>query len=352
MDGQQKFYWDIRVTTLFKIASVGLLFLFFYIVRDIIAIIFASLILAAVIDPIADWCEKRHIPRALGVLAIYAVLLGIVIMVAILLVPPLLGQMSEFASSLTNLFSRFFEQIASLKEFGERYGVLDNIERGLSALESGFTRAAGSVFSTISGAIGSMVSLIVFLVISFYLVVEEGALKQMARVIAPEQHHLFLSQLLVKMQLKIGAWLRGQIFLSLIVGLMAYIGLLILGVPYALVLGLLAGLLEFIPYIGPILSAIPAVLLAFSISPFKAGLVLALYFVIQQVENNILVPKVMQKAVGINPVISVIAVLIGARLAGIMGVLFAIPVITALDILASELFPNKYRGMTNKEAFK
>ncbi len=343
----QKNHFDIRTVTLFKIAAVALLFWFFYIIRDIIAVFFASLILAAVIDPIADWCEKRHIPRSLGVLAIYALLLGVLAGVAILLVPPLMAQMSEFIESLTKLFARFLDEVYSVKQFAEQYGLLDNIERGLNAIESSFSRAAGGIFNTISGVINGMVTLIVFLVFSFYLVVEEGALKRMVKSVAPEKYHAFLAQLLSRVQTKVGSWLRGQIFLSLIVGIMAYIGLLILGVNYALVLGLLAGILEFIPYIGPILSAFPAVLLAFSISPLKAALVIILYFVIHQTENNILVPKVMQKAVGLNPVISVIAVLIGARLAGIMGILFAIPVVTALDVLISELFPQKYHGITN-----
>lgn len=349
MEEQQKRYLDVKVATLFKLAGIMLLFWFLYIIRDIIAVLFASLILAAVIDPWADWCESKRIPRALGVLTIYIGILGVLALVITLLIPPLFDQMREFITRLAGLFERALGEVGTIRSFGERYGILENIERGIAALESGLTRAAGGIFSTISGVISGAVSVIVFLVISFYLIVEEGALKRMARALAPEQHHVFLSQLLGKIQKKVGAWLRGQMFLSLIVGLMAYIGLLILGVEYALILALLAGLLEFIPYIGPIISAVPAILLAFSVSPLKAALVLILYFVIQQVENNILVPKVMQKAVGINPVISVIAVLVGARLAGVVGVLFAIPVVTAIDVFLSELFPAKYHGMGSKE---
>lgn len=349
MEENQKRYLDIQVATLFKLAGVMLLFWFLFIIRDIIAVLFASLILAAVIDPLADWCESKRIPRALGVLTIYIGLLGALALVITLLIPPLFDQMREFVTSFAGLLEKILGEVGTIRSFGERYGILENIERGISAFESGLTRAAGGLFSTIGGVISGVASVIVFLVISFYLVVEEGALKRMARALAPEQHHVFLFQLLSKIQKKVGSWLRGQLFLSLIVGLMAYIGLLILGVPYALVLGLLAGLLEFIPYIGPIISAIPAILLAFSISPLKATLVVILYFVIQQVENNILVPKVMQKAVGINPVISVIAVLVGARLAGVVGVLFAIPVVTAIDVFLREMFPAKYHGMGERD---
>lgn len=347
MDISQKQGINISITTLFKIAGVLVLFWFFYIIRDIIALLFASMIVAAVIDPLADWCEKRHIPRTISVLSIYGMLSGILIVAVVLLIPPLVAQTGEFVSSLTRLVSKIIDQLAIVKDFGERYGVLDNVERGITALETGFTKTVGNVFATITDALSGFVSVIMFLVISFYLVVEEGALKRMVKIIAPVEYHVFLSNLFIKIQLKVGSWLRGQLILSMIIGLMVYIGLLILGVNYALVLALLAGLLEFIPYIGPILAAIPAILLAFSISPLKAGMVLILYFIIQQVENNVLVPKVMQKAVGLNPVVSVVAILVGARLGGIVGILFAIPTVTAVDVLLSELFPQKYRGMTN-----
>src|SRR3989344_6966184 len=129
MEGQQKTLINISTATLFKIAGVLILFWFFYIIRDIIAILFASLIAAAVIDPIADWCEKRRIPRTVGVLAIYSAMLGAFIAVVVLLVPPLASQMTEFISTLTRLLSKSVQQLATLREFGERYGVLDNIER-------------------------------------------------------------------------------------------------------------------------------------------------------------------------------------------------------------------------------
>ena len=127
-------------------------------------------------------------------------------------------------------------------------------------------------------------------------------------------------------------WLRGQLILVLIIGALSFIGLTILQVKYALVLAMIAGISELIPYVGPIIGAIPAVFLASSQSLFKAGLVIILYVVIQQLENQIIVPKVMQRSVGLSPLVIIIVMLIGARLAGVVGLLLAVPTATIATI--------------------
>jgi len=132
---------------------------------------------------------------------------------------------------------------------------------------------------------------------------------------------------------KLGAWLRGQIVLSLAIGVITWFVLTILGIPFALPLAILAGFLEIIPTIGPIIAAIPAVIVAFAISPFMGLVVMLAYVGIQVAENNILVPKIMQKAVGLNPVVILVAILIGANLMGIIGALLSIPLVSAAIII-------------------
>ena len=156
--------------------------------------------------------------------------------------------------------------------------------------------------------------------------------------IVPYKYHVFLSELINKIQKKISSWLKGQIVLSLLIGFFVFISMMTLGVKYALVLALLAFLGEFIPYLGPVLAALPAILVAFIDSPLKALFVFIIFVIIQQVENHILVPKIMQKAVGLNPLISILALLIGARLGGVMGVILAIPITTAIIVIISEIF--------------
>jgi predicted PurR-regulated permease PerM len=166
-------------------------------------------------------------------------------------------------------------------------------------------------------------------------------MKKLVWSVVPIRHQPYIMQLINRMQKKIGMWLRGQLILSLIIFALTYIGLLILGVKYALVLALIAGLTEFIPYLGPLLAAIPAVFLAFTQSPMLAVFVAVLYYVIQLTENNILVPKIMQKAVGLNPIVSIAVLLIGFQLAGVVGAILSIPVATAASVFFKDVLDGK-----------
>ncbi|MBI2420934.1 MAG: AI-2E family transporter, partial [Candidatus Levybacteria bacterium] len=134
-----------------------------------------------------------------------------------------------------------------------------------------------------------------------------------------------------------GAWLRGQVFLSFVIGFITWISLTVVGIEYALPLALLAGMLEVIPTLGPIIAAVPAVIVAFAVSPATAALVTVVYVIIQLAENNILVPKIMQKAVGLNPVAIIVAILIGGKVLGILGALLSIPFLSVLIIVYKQL---------------
>jgi predicted PurR-regulated permease PerM len=178
------------------------------------------------------------------------------------------------------------------------------------------------------------------------MVVEEKDLKGVARLLIPVRYQPYLFQVAGRMKEKMSAWLKGQLILCLIIGLAVFTGLSILGVKYALVLGLIAGFLEIIPYVGPWIAAIFAVFIALGQSPMLALFVLIMFAVIQWSENNLLVPKIMQKAVGLNPIISILAIITGAKIAGFLGVLFAIPIASALSIFLQDFF-NKDEEKTN-----
>ena len=205
------------------------------------------------------------------------------------------------------------------------------------SVQTALTKAVGGVFTTVVSIFGGVVSFVLILVLTFYLVVQEDGLKKVFKMLVPNHYQSFASGIFSKVQRKISAWLKGQLILSVVVGLMVYIGLSIIGVNYALVLGIFAALVELVPYVGPFLGGVVAVFFAFSQSTAKALFTVILFIIIQQLENNILVPKVMQRAVGLNPIISILALVIGVKLAGIVGALFAIPVATALDVVVREV---------------
>ncbi len=343
MNKKEKIVFDISIASILKVVVVLLALFFFYLIRDILVIFVVALILATLINPLADWFAKKRIPRALAVLLIYIVLIGLLVMVITILVPPLVEQSGQLIKKLSVYWDDLVGRISALKDLAVTRGFVSDTENGLSSIQTGLTKALGGIFSTLSGVFGGVVTTVLILVLTFYLVVEGDALKKFFKSISPERYRPHLIGLMTRAQHKIGLWLRGALTLGLIVGIFVYVGLTILGVKYALVLAILAGLLELLPYFGPPIAAIPAVFLAFSQAPTKGLLVLVLYVVIQQLENNILVPKVMQKAVGLNPVVSILSLGIGFKLASFLGALLAIPIATAISVFVTDFIALKRR---------
>lgn len=317
----------ISTGTILKVVAVLLILGFLWFIRDIVGLIIVSILLAALIDPFADWLQKRKVPRGISVLFIYFVLLVILSLAMVLIIPPLIEQMTALLTSF-GYADQVSAWVGQLRTFA--------VEQDFSNL-SEFSGAINQVFSTLSGFVGGIVGMVLVLVLTFYMVVEEQAARNFFKSIAPKKYEPHLAKLIAKMQHKIGAWLRGQIILGLIVGTASYIGLTILGVKYALVLAIIAGLFEIVPYIGPTVAAIPAVILAFIQAPLTGVLVLVLYVLIQQLENNVLVPKIMQKVTGLNPIISIVALLVGVKLAGIVGAILAVPVAAMVSVLLEDI---------------
>lgn len=332
---------NISSLTIVKIVLVLFLIYFFYLIKDILAILFVSLILASAIDPIIDWMQTKKLSRGLSVILIYAIILSVIFSVIILIIPPIVTETTELAGDFPRYFDKIISGFSAVKEYSAEHGFLDNLKTSLTAISANLQSTAGSIFTTVSGIFSGIFSFFLILVITFYMVVEENAMKKIIWSIAPAEHQLYIMRLINRMQVKIGLWLRGQLILSLIIFILIYIGLLIMGVEYALVLALIAGLTEFVPYLGPMIGAVPAVFLAFSQSPMLALFVAGLYYVVQLVENNILVPKIMQKAVGINPIVSIAVLMIGFKIGGIVGAIISIPVATAISVFIQDIFEHK-----------
>ena len=333
----------ISTGTFIKAALIVLLMGFLWYIHEIVIIFFASLLLAALIEPFADWFSKKNIPRALSVLIVYVVLLTVVILVFLGLTPIITEQFAQVTSN-ANSFSVEIEQtFAKLQTFSVQHGLSQDISKTIQGIEGAISQTSQSLFSTVKGFFGGLVTGLVILVLTFYMVAEGEKMQRYFKSLAPVEYQPYLSELMKKMQIKIGAWLRGQLFLGFVIGLVSYIGLSLLNVRYALLLAVIAGLFEMVPYVGPIFSAIPAVMIAFTQSPTLGLIVLGLYVIIQKIENHLLVPKVMQKATGLNPIVSIIALLIGVKLGGIPGAFFAIPVAMMLTVLVEDLFVQQNR---------
>ena len=332
---------DVSSLTLIKILCIILLLAALFYVRDVLMLLFVALVFASALNPAVDWLQKNKVPRTLAILLIYVLVLAVLFLSVFLIIAPITKEIND----LTQDFPVYWEKITanwhSFKNFSESHGVGQNIQDYLNYLKMNLGTATNKIFGVVSSLFGGLVYMVMILVMTFYIVLEDQAMKRTLRSVLPAQYQPYAMHLVNRMQDKIGLWLRGQLALSVIIFVMSFIGLSLLGVKYALVLAIFAGVTEIIPYLGPIISAVPTVFVAFTQSPILGLEVLILYVFIHQSENYLIVPKVMQKAVGLNPIVVLIAMLIGAQIAGIIGIILAVPVATALGVAIKDFFAHK-----------
>jgi len=330
----QKISIHISTLAIVKVVVAVLVLLTLYLVRDIILILIVCMVLASAMDPLVEWLYRRaRFPRGLSVILVYLFFLGLFAVIFYFLIPPMITQFSQLAGRFEGVKEDLAARSSSLVTVLDQLG----ITQSLSALGGSFNRFTGNLFQAAGGVFSGVIEVIEVLAITFYLISSENGMKNFIKSLVPFKHQAYAMGLMDKVQKKIGHWLLGQLILSTSIFLFTYIGLVLLGVKYALALALLAGLLEIVPYLGPILSAIPAIFVAFVQSPPLALFVLVLYIIIQQLENYILVPKIMGRTVGANPVVILIAVLVGFKIAGIIGMLLAVPVVSAVMVFLTDL---------------
>ncbi len=327
---------DISAGTIYRTIFIVLVLIFLYYVADILLIIFISFIIVSTISPLVDKLEKKKIPRSVSTVSIYAVALfgfGYLISLA---VPPLISQSRGLLEHLPQYWSNIAASSWAKHLFNvdETAGIPDKqifqvIGEKLS-FSQGFFSKAGSL----------LIRFIYFAVIfslSFYMTMQKDALKKGIKMLVPQKHKRYAVYLADRIQEKMGHWLQGQLVLNVVVGGLIYLALFLLGVPYALVLALIAGFLEFIPNIGPIIATIFATVVALTVSPLVAIMTVTVFIIIQQLENHFIVPLVMKKVVGLNPVVVITVILIGFKLGGPLGALMAVPITTALSVFIKDL---------------
>jgi len=327
----------ISAGTVLKVVAVLVGAYLLWLVRDILALVVVALFLAALIQPAADWGARFKIPRSFMVLFVYLVFFGIFAAVITLMVPTIIEQAIKVGGLLGQQWGAIQDGMDWARKITDQYGLAANLKTGLASVQAQATDAASRLLQILSGLFGGIAAFVLVLVMAFYLVTQEDKAVTIVQDWVAPKHRKFVLHLIEELQDKMGRWFIGQLILSLIIGVMYYVGLLIIGVDSALVLSLFGGLVEFIPYLGPILGGVPIVFVAFSESPLRGMLALGLLVLIQQLENHLIVPKVMQKTMGLNPLVSIVAMLTGLKLFGIVGGLLAIPLATALIVIIKEV---------------
>jgi predicted PurR-regulated permease PerM len=313
-----------------------------YHVRHVLLLIYISFLLAIGFSPVVRLIERqkvlpigtRRFPRWLAILVLYLMIIGAITGVGFLVVPPLVDQAQQLWKALPGMTDRAQEFLISKGLLDHRLTLREAVER---APVGGGTDAVGTVFGTLAGLVGGVFGFLTILILTFYLLVEADDLRNAMIRFFPPARRARVAKASRDITVKVSAWLAGQMVLGTIIGVTTAIGLWILGIPFFYVLALIAGIGELIPVVGPILSAIPALAVAASVSWNKVLFVLIFFVLQQQFENHILVPKVMERQVGVSPVTVILALLIGGNLLGITGALLAVPTAAILQVLFNEL---------------
>ncbi|HAI74234.1 MAG TPA: hypothetical protein DCS28_02475 [Candidatus Moranbacteria bacterium] len=334
---------EIKISTriIFEIIFILLAFWLLYLVLDVIALIFIAVIIVSAMDPLVDWLQKKKIPRAVAALGLFLALFLLVGLAVSFLVPPIVAQFQDFSQNFSQYFQAGEISLAHWKDFFQAKQINFNLQQIADNFSGALTDLSKNIFSTTVGVFSGIISTVVVFSLAFYMSVEEDGIRKFIISVFPDKYKNYAADLSFRIKDKIGKWMLGQLLLMFIIFAIDAVGLYLVGVPYALILGIFAGIMEIVPYVGPIISAIPGVALGFMISPTTGFLALLVYLISQQLENHVIVPQVMKKAVGLNPIATIIALLVGARLGGVMGAILSVPVATAISLFVNDLIEKK-----------
>lgn len=338
---------SITPGTIITAIVIGLLVWLLFVLKGLVLIVLTAVVVASAIEPGAHWFVKRRFPRVFAVLAVYAIFFGILFSIVYLFFPPLLQETRGFFSSLPQYINTvdvgniFSENIASPAAVS---GASSSITDSLFQLENIFTPTGEGAFRALSGIFGGVVSFLLIVVLSFYFAVEETGVDSFIDVVVPLSHKAYAIDLWKRSHQKIGLWMQGQLILSCIMGIFAFLWLTILGIQFSLVLAFIAAIAELIPIFGPIIAGVTAVAVAAATEPTSTILLVAGGFlVLHELEANLIYPLVVKKVVGVPPLLVIIALIAGGELFGFLGILLSVPIAATIQEFVSDIQKSKER---------
>lgn len=307
-----------------------------WLLRDLALLVLTAIIIASAIEPQIAFFIRYHIPRFFAAILVYVLVFGGVFAVLFFLFPPIIADAAGFLSAMPQYLetlnaSGSFSNITNATSLVASSSDLQTFIQMLFSLQSLFTAGSGSIIQLFVTFFGGIFSLALVIVLSFYFALQDTGVDDFLRLVLPRAHEDYAVDLWKRAQKKIGLWMQGQILLSVIVGILVYLGLLIIGIPYALLLAVFTALAEIIPVFGSLIAGALAVMIAFSDGGVAlAAVVLGLYVVVNQFESNLIYPLIVKKIVGIPPLLVIVALIAGYTLAGFLGVLLSVPLAAVL----------------------
>lgn len=328
----QKLNIEISYQTIFKIIFAIAIAAFLFLIHKILLALFAAFVVSTVTNPLVDWLENKKIPRTLGTILIYIAIFIFIGLIFYWIVPVLVTEIRDLALH----FPQYIEKNIAKYPFLEQYDIKENITKFAVSTMNLIKEQSFDIFLSTVSFFGNLFYIFFALAVAFYLTAEKSLVKKYLRIIVHKDHHGDLVEVLDEIEFKMGRWFLGQVLLSVISGAAIFLGLTLLGVPFALPLAVFAAILRFVPYLGGLVSDSVGILIAFLSSPVLGIAAFLMYYLIQQIEGYIIIPIVMRQTVGLNPIVVIIAVVIGGQIGGITGALLAIPVTIIIVILTKK----------------
>jgi len=328
--------------TVLTVAGVAILLAALWEARAALMLVYVSALIAMGFAPLVRFIERprerRRIPRWFAILIIYLVIVGVIVLIGLMVIPPLVAQAEALWTKMPGEFNKLQEFLIRHKLMTHRVTLEEAVQNAPSGASG---NAVGTVLVAISSVIGGVFGLITILILTFYLLIEANAMFDYFARFLPTSRRADVAQAAREAVTKVSAWLRAQFVLAGVMGVFAAIGLWLMDVPYFYVIALIAAIGETIPIVGPVIGGVTAVAVAITVSP-RLALTVGVYFlVLHQLEANVLVPKIMERRVGVSPVAVMIALLVGGALWGLVGAILAIPTTAILSVVIEELAANR-----------
>lgn len=343
---------SITVGTIATALFVIVIAYVFWLLRDLALLVLSAIIIASAIEPAVMFFIRWGIARLISVFLVYALVFGSIFSMLYFFFPPIVADATNFLSAAPKYLDTIsasvsLSNIADATSFVSENWTQSFIQT-LMSLQSIFTATSGGVLQILITFFGGIFSLVLVIVLSFYFALQDTGVDDFLRLVIPIEHEEYAIDLWKRAQKKIGLWMQGQILLSVIVGVLVYLGLLIIGVPYALLLAVFTAMVEIIPIFGSLMSGVAAVVVGYSDGGIAiAAIVAGLYIVVNQFESNLIYPLIVKKIIGISPLLVIVALIAGYTLAGFVGILLSVPIAAVILEFITDL-DNRKRRIAHK----
>ena len=306
----------------------------------LVLLLLAAIVIASATEPGVEFFMKRRFPRPLAVVSVYVLLIAAFATLIWFFIPPLLDE----ALIALSILPQYLSQVGALSSlpFLQSSGVGPTLAESILSLQSAFANTGAGVLQFLSSIFGGAFYFLLTIIVSIYFSLQETGIDDFLRLVTPVQHREYVLDLWKRSQKKIGLWMQGQLLLSVIITVLLYLLLSILGVPYALLLAIFAGVMELIPVFGSFVAAVPGIIVALTLGDLTLVAVVAgVYLIVNQFQAHLIYPLVVKKIVGVPPILVIIALIAGGQLAGLPGVLLAVPIAAAVQEFVNDLQKRK-----------